>query len=91
MLTGLLLVGVVFMFKWLDATPYGGLIKTIIGEDTAYLAHSLARGIIALLTGLYAAWLTQHLGDNIGEQRVDALGATLAGILINLVYKKLKP
>lgn len=91
-MTGLLLVGLVLMLKWLDGTRYGPFIRSVVGDRTASIAHGIIRFVLAVLVGVYGAWLTEHLPPGeLGEHKVEVIGVVITGLIVNMFYKKVKP
>jgi hypothetical protein len=91
-ITGLVLVGLVFLMKWLDGTKHGVLIRSVVGDRSVVMAHAIARGILAIVTGVFAASLTEYVpAGELGDQKVEVIGVIAAGVIANLFYKKIKP
>jgi hypothetical protein len=93
--TGLVLVGLTFAMKKIEGTHYGPFINTFVGPRAAFFAHSIARGIVAVLAGALAAWLGEEsltpLEPGLADDSVVGLVVLLVGLAHDRVSKKLRP
>lgn len=96
LVAGLAMVGLTLLLKWLDGTKYGSILRTLIGPKVEHHSWSIARLLVALLSGVYLA-LTGDTTDAVdldpgtGEDSVVEVVVVIVGLLFDRASKALKP
>jgi hypothetical protein len=95
LVTGLVLVGLVVLLKYLDGTKYGALGRLFIGSRVLSISASLSRlvvvGISAALAALAGNGAFDTLEPGLSDDPVVSLVVLLCGFAYDRVSKALAP
>ena len=91
----LVLVGLMLLLKKLDGTKYGPTLRAIIGPRVIHFSHSIARMLVAMISGGLVAWLgtdaAKHLDPDLSDDPAVGVVVVLLGVAFDRVSKKFNP